>query len=121
MRGAEVLAPLRRVGSSRPAEVRCDQGFSLTVLLGLRFLGALLVGALIIIPAAIGRQLTHTLNAFLGASSAASVLAVAIGFFLNRYYAHPTLGSVTLNLSLGPAIISVATVLFLLSLLHRKV
>jgi zinc transport system permease protein len=95
--------------------------FSLTVLLGLRFLGALLVGALIIIPAAIGRQLTHTLNAFLGASSAASVLAVAVGFFINRYYAHPTLGSVTLNLSLGPAIISVATVLFLLSLLRRKV
>src|SRR5262249_13943991 len=42
--------------------------FSLTVLLGLRFLGALLVGALIIVPAAIGRQLTHTLNAFLLAS-----------------------------------------------------
>jgi len=95
--------------------------FSLTVLLGLRFLGALLVGALIIIPAAIGRQLTHTLNAFLGASSAASLLAVAIGFFINRYCTHPTLGSVTLNLSLGPAIISVATVLFLLSLLRRKV
>src|SRR5437588_4748633 len=39
--------------------------FSLTVLLGLRFLGALLVGALSIVPAATGRQLTHTLNALL--------------------------------------------------------
>jgi len=95
--------------------------FSLTVLLGLRFLGALLVGALIIIPAATGRQLTHTLNAFLAASSVTSVLAVAIGFLINRYYSHLTLGSVTLNLSLGPAIISVATVLFLLSLLRRKI
>jgi ABC-type Mn2+/Zn2+ transport system permease subunit len=94
--------------------------FSLTVLLGLRFLGALLVGALIIIPAATGRQLTHTLTAFLTASSVASVLAVAIGFLINHYYSHVTLGSVTLNLSLGPAIISVATVLFLLSLLRRK-
>jgi ABC-type Mn2+/Zn2+ transport system permease subunit len=94
--------------------------FSLTVLLGLRFLGALLVGALIIIPAATGRQLTHTLTAFLTASSVASVLAVAIGFLINHYYSHITLGSVTLNLSLGPAIISVATVLFLLSLLRRK-
>src|SRR5882762_8570698 len=95
--------------------------FSLTVLLGLRFLGALLVGALIIIPAAIGRQLTHTLTAFLSASSVASVVSVAVGFLVNRYYSHLTLGSVTLNLSLGPAIISVATVLFLLSLLRQKV
>jgi ABC-type Mn2+/Zn2+ transport system permease subunit len=95
--------------------------FSLTVLLGLRFLGALLVGALIIIPAAIGRQLTHTLTAFLSASSVASVLSVAIGFLINRYYSHLTIGSVTLNLSLGPAIISVATILFLFSLLRKKV
>ena len=95
--------------------------FSLTVLLGLRFLGALLVGALIIIPAATGRQLTHTLTAFLSASSAVSVVSVAIGFLVNRYYSHLTLGSVILNLSLGPAIISVATVLFLLSLLRKKV
>ena len=95
--------------------------FSLTVLLGLRFLGALLVGALIIVPAATGRQLTHTLAAFLTASSAASVLSVAIGFLINRYYSQLTLGSVTLNLSLGPAIISVATVLFLLSLLRKKI
>jgi ABC-type Mn2+/Zn2+ transport system permease subunit len=94
--------------------------FSLTVLLGLRFLGALLVGALIIVPAAIGRQLTHTLGAFLTTSSAASVLSVAIGFFINRYYSHLTLGTVTLNLALGPAIISVATLLFLLSLLRRR-
>ena len=95
--------------------------FSLTVLLGLRFLGALLVGALIIIPAATGRQLTHTLTAFLTASSVASVLSVAIGFAINRYYSHLTIGSVTLNLSLGPAIISVATILFLLSFLRKKV
>ena len=95
--------------------------FSLTVLLGLRFLGALLVGALIIIPAATGRQLTHTLTAFLSASSAVSVLSVAIGFLINRYYSQLTIGSVTLNLSLGPAIISVATILFLFSLLRKKV
>src|SRR6266498_2619569 len=70
--------------------------FSLTVLLGLRFLGALLVGALIIIPAAIGRQLTHTLNAFLLTSSLASVLSVALGFTLSRFYPHITIAHVTL-------------------------
>jgi ABC-type Mn2+/Zn2+ transport system permease subunit len=94
--------------------------FSLTVLLGLRFLGALLVGALIIIPAAIGRQLTHTLTAFLFASSLASVLSVAIGFSVSRFYPHLNIGRISLNLALGPAIISVATIFFLLSLLRRK-
>jgi ABC-type Mn2+/Zn2+ transport system permease subunit len=94
--------------------------FSLTVLLGLRFLGALLVGALIIIPAAIGRQLSHTLRAFLFMSSLASVLSVAIGFSVSRFYPHLTIGRISLNLALGPAIIAVATVFFLLSLLRRK-
>src|SRR6266404_1056004 len=94
--------------------------FSLTVLLGVRFLGALLVGALIIVPAAIGRQLTHTLTAFLLMSSLASVLSVALGLIISRFYPHFTVGHVTLNLALGPAIIAVATVLFLLSLLRRK-
>ena len=95
--------------------------FSLTVLLGLRFLGALLVGALIIIPAAAGRQLTHTLTRFLIASSTVSLVSVLIGFAINHFYSQLKIGSVTLNLSLGPAIISVATLLFLLSFLKRKI
>jgi ABC-type Mn2+/Zn2+ transport system permease subunit len=95
--------------------------FSLTVLLGLRFLGALLVGALIIVPAAIGRQLTHTLTKFLTASSVASALSVGGGVFISRLYPHMTIGKVTVNLAPGPTIISVATVFFLLSLLRKKV
>jgi len=95
--------------------------FSLTVLLGLRFLGALLVGALIIIPAAIGRQLTHTLTAFLTVSSAASVLSVLLGFVINRLYPPISIGSVKINLALGPAIISVAALIFLVSLFKKKV
>jgi ABC-type Mn2+/Zn2+ transport system permease subunit len=94
--------------------------FSLTVLLGLRFLGALLVGALIIIPAAIGRQLSHRFTSFLFISSLASVLSATIGFSLSRFYPHLSFGRITLNLALGPAIIAVATILFLFSLLRRK-
>lgn len=94
--------------------------FSLTVLLGLRFLGALLVGALIIVPAAIGRQLTHTLTAFLLTSSLASLLSVGLGFTLSRFYPQLTIAHITLNLALGPAIIAVASILFLLSLLRKK-
>jgi len=95
--------------------------FSLTVLLGVRFLGALLVGALIIVPAAIGRQLTHTLTAFLLTSALASVLSVGLGLTISLIYPHITVGHVTLNLALGPAIIGVATLLFVLSLLRKKV
>ena len=95
--------------------------FSLTVLLGLRFLGALLVGALIIVPAAIGRQLTHTLTKFLIASSVASALSVGAGFFVSRLYPHIAIGKVTVNLAPGPTIISVATIFFLFSLLRKKV
>jgi len=95
--------------------------FSLTVLLGVRFLGALLVGALIIVPAAIGRQLTHTLTAFLLTSSFVSVLSVGLGLAISLAYPHINIGRVTLNLALGPAIIGVATILFLLSLLRKKI
>ena len=84
-------------------------------------MGALLVGALIIIPAAIGRQLTHTLTAFLVTSSLASVLSVMLGFSISHFYPHLQIGKVSLNLTLGPAIIAVATILFLLSLLRKKI
>lgn len=94
--------------------------FSLTVLLGLRFLGSLLVGALIIVPAAIGRQLTHTLTAFLLTSSLASVLSVALGFTISHFHPQIAIGQFKLNLALGPAIIAVASILFLLSLLRKK-
>src|SRR6185369_15119707 len=90
--------------------------FSTTVLLGLRFLGALLVGALIIVPAAIGRQLTHTLPSFLAASALAGVLSMVAGLVINHYYPHVTIGVTTINLALGPTVISVATFLFVVSL-----
>lgn len=84
--------------------------FSLTVILGLQFLGALLVGALIIIPAATARNLTHDLKKFLWISALVSVLSVVIGYWL----------SAELNLDLGPSIISVASAIFGLSLFGRK-
>lgn len=85
--------------------------FALTVLLGLQFLGALLVGALIIIPAATSRQLTHSLPKFLWGSVAASVISILLGIYLN--YKFP-------NLDLGPTIVLAASALFGLSLLKKK-
>ncbi len=57
--------------------------FSLAILSGLRFLGALLAGALIIVPASAARQLTHTLGAFLVCSTLLSILSMAIGLFIS--------------------------------------
>ena len=86
--------------------------FSLTVLIGLRFMGALLAGALIIIPAATGRRLADSIWNFLLASVLASVLAVGLGFILK--------GFVFRNLGLAPIIVMVSTLLFCLSLIKSK-
>ncbi|MGA7615532.1 MAG: metal ABC transporter permease [Thermoanaerobaculia bacterium] len=84
--------------------------FGLTILIGLQFLGALLVGAMIIVPAATGRNLARTLDRFLIFSSAASMLSVALGFGIARWW----------HLSLGPTTIGVASALFALTLLRRS-
>lgn len=85
--------------------------FSLTVLLGLNILGALLMGALIIVPAAASRQFTHRLKPFLAVSSFIAVLSVALGYFLV---------SRRPSLSLGPVIVLTASFIFILSLLKKK-
>jgi ABC-type Mn2+/Zn2+ transport system permease subunit len=86
--------------------------FSLTVLVGLRFMGALLASALIIIPAATARQLTDNFVQFLLFATGASVAAVTFGFLLNFY---------VLRLSTaGPTIAILAGALFALSLLVKR-
>ncbi len=83
--------------------------FGLTILLGLQFLGALLVGALIIVPAAVGRRLANTLDRFLFLSSLTSMICVALGFLISWRWRVP----------LGPTIVGVASALFALSLVRR--
>ena len=84
--------------------------FSLTVLVGLRFMGGLLAGSLIIIPAATGRRLgSSNISGFLLTSCAASLGAVGIGFLLNNHVLHAP--------SSGPIILMTSAVIFGLSLL----
>lgn len=86
--------------------------FSLTVLVGLRFMGTLLASALIILPAATARQFTERLGHFLMLSSAISLVSVIVGFLLN---------DLVLRLStVGPAIVIFSAFLFALSLLKRR-
>ena len=67
--------------------------FSLTILVGLRFMGTLLASALMILPAATARHLTDKLSNFLLVSSAASIISVVAGFLLNTFvFKLPTVG-----------------------------
>jgi len=54
--------------------------FSLLILAGLRFMGALLASALIIIPASTARQLTGNMASFLWISPLVSLLSVLVGY-----------------------------------------
>lgn len=84
--------------------------FALTILLGLQFLGAILVGALVIVPAAIGRELARTFPQFLTISAIAGIVSVILGYLISRAYA----------LDLGPVVVAVAAALFGVSLLKKK-
>jgi ABC-type Mn2+/Zn2+ transport system permease subunit len=86
--------------------------FSLTVLVGLRFMGGLLAGSLIILPAATGRQLGRNISQLLFFSSAASVMAVSVGLALNSYVVHASTS--------GPVIVITSAVFFGLSLLKFR-
>lgn len=86
--------------------------FSVVVLVGLRYMGALLSSALIIMPAATARQLTSNISGFLLASSLASALSVGIGYVFTA--------TLWKTATPSPAIVIASTVMFALSLLKRS-
>jgi ABC-type Mn2+/Zn2+ transport system permease subunit len=84
--------------------------FALAVALGLRYLGVLLMGSLVIIPAATAKRLARTLPQMLAYSVAVAVLATVVGTVVATRVARPP----------GPVIISIAAVFFLASLFRRR-
>src|SRR3989344_2063787 len=83
--------------------------FALTVLLGLKFLGVLLMGSLIIIPAAAARNVARNLNGMLVIASTCALLSVVLGMFIAS----------TTQAQLGPTIIIIASVFFVISIFLR--
>jgi zinc transport system permease protein len=83
--------------------------FALTVALGLRYLGVLLMGSLIIIPAATAKRLSHSLDTMLVTAAALAVAVTLAGSALASALHRPT----------GPIIVSLAGVGFFLSFLRR--
>jgi ABC-type Mn2+/Zn2+ transport system permease subunit len=83
--------------------------FALTIALGLRYLGVLLMGGLIIIPAATAKRVARNLNEMLVLAAALAVGATLIGSALAAWLHQET----------GPLIVIIATLGFLASLLRR--
>ncbi len=84
--------------------------FSLTVALGLRYLGVLLMGSLIIIPAATAKHLARSLDQMFAIAVGAAVGSTVVGELLAARTGRPT----------GPVIIAVAAGLFLATLPIRR-
>jgi zinc transport system permease protein len=84
--------------------------FALTVALGLRYLGVLLMGSLVIIPAATAKHLARSLGGMLGLAVALAVGSTVAGILLAD----------RLHRATGPVIILIAAVLFFASVLVRR-
>lgn len=83
--------------------------FGATILLGLQFLGTILVGALLIAPAAASRQLTSNLSSSLFLSSLFGVLAVIMGYLVSMRF----------DLAFGPTVVAASAVIFLVTLIKK--
>jgi len=83
--------------------------FAVAIALGLRYLGVLLMGSLLIIPAATAKHLAGSLNAMQAIS-----VAVAVGATLLGSVAAPLL-----HIETGPATIVAAAIAFVVSLPFR--
>jgi ABC-type Mn2+/Zn2+ transport system permease subunit len=86
------------------------QMFALSIALGLRYSGVLLMGALIIIPAATAKGLARNINAMLWMAVGIAVFATLLGTW--------TAGQ--LHRETGPLIVSVAAATFFISLLRPR-
>jgi ABC-type Mn2+/Zn2+ transport system permease subunit len=85
--------------------------FAVTIALGLRYLGVLLVGSLVIIPAATAKRLAGSLRGMLLISVAVSIASTTLGTWLSLATHRPP----------GSMIVLVAASFFVLSLLLRLV
>lgn len=97
-----VAAPLAPAHGARRARLEYLFVVLLTaaIVASLKIVGALLVEALVVIPAAAGRQLATTLRGHLAASVAVALLGGFSGLALSCRFSVPTGGAVVLSLAL---------------------
>ena len=82
---------------------------ALTIALSMKFVGALIITSLLIIPAA-AKRFARTPESMVGIAVIVSMLAVSMGLTLSAYY----------DTAAGPSVVICATFLFLCSLLKKE-
>ncbi len=109
---ALVSADIARTSGIRVARLELVYllAFALTVALGLRYLGVLLMGSLIIIPAATAKHLARSLHGMFAIAVAVAVTSTVAGEIVAARIHRPT----------GPVIIAFAAALFFTSLALRR-
>lgn len=85
--------------------------FAAAVALGIKFVGALLMGSLVIIPAASAKNISKNLRGFMSWSVIFGVISAVSGIYLSHY----------LNIAPGPLFIMVAAAIFIFSLVYRNI
>lgn len=83
---------------------------ALIVALGIKVVGTLLMGALVVIPAIASRNISTGKNAYIIISTVIGLLSVLIGMFIAQAFSYPP----------GPMIVLASTAIFLLSLGFKK-
>lgn len=84
---------------------------AVTVVLGMKLVGILLVSALLVIPAAAGLQLASSFKQAIGLASLVALISVVLGLFASFYLDYPASGS----------IVMISFVFFCLSYLIKRV
>ncbi len=84
--------------------------FVVAIILGLKFLGVLLMGSLVIIPAATSRNLAKSLNLDILTSVLVALISVISGLIISSKF----------NLDLGPVIVASAAFIFFISVILKK-
>lgn len=84
--------------------------FALSIALGIKFVGALLMGALVIVPAATAKNICRSLHGFMIMSVTFGIISAFGGVVLSQF----------LGTTPGPLFILTSTVLFVASLVMRK-
>jgi zinc transport system permease protein len=83
--------------------------FAVTVALGMRYLGVLLMGSLIIIPATVAKRLAQSIDGMFAIAIGAALVSTLLGNWIAALEHRPS----------GPVIVVIAGGLFFLSLLKR--
>ena len=83
---------------------------ALTIAVSMKFVGALIITSLLIIPAAAARRFSRTPEIMVFNGIFISILAVSMGLLLSAFY----------NTAAGPSVVICSSLLFLLSLCKRE-